>query len=147
MVSHRDIAQSFAQGQTKATGSRMFIEDDTVFSYGRHYEICKRVNGMYLFNGNGYSVSTAKHKSYVRSAIGWDNCIVLDDKLELRYIPKQRRRNQKILDELTTKQNKRHSKVRQFEIDELTTQQQIINNWLDTEEGKSFIDEAIAEEI
>lgn len=70
MVSHSEIAQEFANGSEKANGSRMFIEGDTVYSYGHHFSIAKRYrDGFYLFNTNEYSSSTATHKHYVLGAI------------------------------------------------------------------------------
>lgn len=70
MVNHSEIAQKFAKGSEKATGSRMFIEGDTIFSYGYHFPIAKRyLDGFFLVNTDNYSSSTAKHKQYVFCAI------------------------------------------------------------------------------
>ena len=69
MVSHSDIAYNFSIGTKKDKGSRMFIEDDTIYSYGYHFKIAQRMpirdNIDYLFNTEEYSVSTAKHKRLV----------------------------------------------------------------------------------
>ena len=73
MTSHRNLAKAFAEGQTKGKGSRMFIDGDTIYSYGHHFPIARRITHndklMFLFNSNGYSSSTATHKSYVKSAL------------------------------------------------------------------------------
>ncbi len=68
LVSHSDLAIQFAQGKTKGKGNSMFIDEDTIYSYGYHFPIAKRWNkdGVdYLFNSHGYSSSTSCHKSYV----------------------------------------------------------------------------------
>ena len=78
---HSSLAEQFASGATKGQASNMFIEDDTIYSYGKHFPIAKRLShNEYLINSNSYSVSTAKHMSRVSSAlrnkITWDcpNC-------------------------------------------------------------------------
>ena len=70
MVSHEDVAEAFVNGR-KATGSRMFCEKNykdewVVYSYGTHFPIAVDKGSYYLFNSEGYSNSTAKHKSIVR---------------------------------------------------------------------------------
>ncbi len=68
LVSNSDLARNFAQGKTKGKSNSMFIDEDTIYSYGYHFPIAKRWNkdGIdYLFNSHGYSVTTACHKSYV----------------------------------------------------------------------------------
>lgn len=69
-MQHREIAEGFSRGWHKGNGSRIFIDGDTIYSYGHHFPIAKRLsNGGYLFNSNGYSSSTSTHKSYVRRAL------------------------------------------------------------------------------
>lgn len=66
MVSHEQVAQAFAEGETKLKGSRMFIDGNAVYSYGYHFPIALRLNGgIYLFNKDGYSQSTSRHKNKV----------------------------------------------------------------------------------
>jgi len=67
---HSEVAKRFAYGHTNGKGSRMFIEGDTIYSHGHHFPIAKRFKGGYLFNTNGYSNSTSKHKSYVLRVLG-----------------------------------------------------------------------------
>jgi len=90
MVSNYDIAKMFAAGRTKGRTKNVFIEGDTIYSYGHHFPIAKReprLNG-FLFNPLGYSSSTAKHKSNVRSALsGMD--IVEVKNADLRYAREQ----------------------------------------------------------
>jgi hypothetical protein len=56
----------------------LYFERDTIYSYGNHFPIAKRVrNGKgdvaYLFNPNGYSNTIARHKSHVSHVI-WGSC-------------------------------------------------------------------------
>ena len=70
---NRDLAVRFANGATEGKGSNMFIAGDTIYSYGYHFEIAKRIerNGAtaYLFNSERYGSTTSQHQSYVRNAI------------------------------------------------------------------------------
>jgi hypothetical protein len=69
-MSHGDVADAFSRGDRDAKGANMFISGDTIYSYGYHFAIAKRIGcNEYLFNSDGYSVSTTQHKSLVRSAL------------------------------------------------------------------------------
>lgn len=79
-ISHRDLAEQFARGATKGNGSRMFITDDTIFSYGYHFPIARRIGlNRYLFNSNSYSPSTENHKRHVRMALSFATLIHVKD--------------------------------------------------------------------
>jgi len=80
-MSHSDVAQAFAEGKTKGKGSRMFIEDDKIFSHGHHFVLSKRYfkHGVdYLFNTPYGSVSTSSHMGYVRRAIEGSTVLVVE---------------------------------------------------------------------
>ena len=75
-MTNSQVAQRFANGETLTSrgntieGSNMFIDGQTVFSYGYHFPIARLVGAHYaIFNSNGYSNSTAKHKNHVLSAL------------------------------------------------------------------------------
>jgi len=69
MTSHDKVARAFVAGE-KATGSRMFTDGETVYSYGRHWHIATWVaDGTILLNIDKKSSSTSKHEGYVRNAI------------------------------------------------------------------------------
>lgn len=68
-ISHKDLAYKFAHGATKGNGSNMFIDGDTIYSYGHHFPIAKRFRDGYLFNPGTYSVSTSAHQGCVFRAI------------------------------------------------------------------------------
>ena len=67
--SNYDVAHRFATGLgDHCTGSHMFFEGDTIYSYGYHFPMAIKWNGKLLFNDDRYSVTTAKHQGYVWSA-------------------------------------------------------------------------------
>ena len=77
---HDEVAKRFANGATKGKGCNVFIDGDTIYSYGYHFPIARRVREgggegyegrvvAYLFNSDSYSSSTSKHQSYVRGAL------------------------------------------------------------------------------
>jgi hypothetical protein len=66
---NRSIADDFASGATKGKGSNMFIDGDTIYSYGRHFPIATRIDGQFYLTTHTYSVSTARHISEVRNAL------------------------------------------------------------------------------
>ena len=82
-MNNNKIAETFAKGKTSGRGSNMFISGDTIYSYGHHFPIAIRttpelqraIGKKYIFNMNGYSNSTAKHKNHVACALGYSNYI------------------------------------------------------------------------
>lgn len=74
MANHRQVAHAWAHQTGKARkGFNMFYEGRTIYSYGYHFPIATLVEDatgrtVVLRNSAGYSVSTAKHKSYVWAA-------------------------------------------------------------------------------
>lgn len=84
MANHQQIAHRWAQMDSKldVSGYGMQAHGLTVYSWGRHFPIAEWVETSpgksdqtavpamcVLFNANGWSSSTAKHKSIVRNAI------------------------------------------------------------------------------
>lgn len=73
--SNSQLAHAWAnQLQSEGRASNMFFKDETIYSWGNHYEIAKFVtapNGQKVcfVNANGYSNSTAKHTQHVWNAI------------------------------------------------------------------------------
>jgi hypothetical protein len=75
-MNNSQVGQKFADGAIKGHSSNMYIEGDTVYSYGYHFPIAVRLaNGQYLFNCDTYSNSTARHKNHVLSVIDDDKLI------------------------------------------------------------------------
>lgn len=70
-MSNTQIAKAFAKGATKGKGSNLFIDGDTVYSYGYHFKVAVRnEDGSFWFNPEKYSQSTTRHQSLVRQACG-----------------------------------------------------------------------------
>lgn len=79
--SHASLCHVWAQQTVdygKSGDGRMFFEGgpigSTIYSHGRHFAIARYIERKphrhcVLFNSNGYSVSTGKHKSLVRGAL------------------------------------------------------------------------------
>lgn len=75
-MSNRQVAENFANGKNTGHSMNMFIDGNTVFSYGYHFPIAritdtKDENGktIALFTNRGYSNTTAKHKNLVSVAL------------------------------------------------------------------------------
>lgn len=78
-MNHKTVAQKFAQGAIKANGHNMYVAQPsyhlTIYSYGYHFPIAVRTgieldgHEIVLFNSDGYSNSTSKHKSHVYHAL------------------------------------------------------------------------------
>lgn len=69
-MKNHELANEFSNGATKGDGSHLFIDGDAIYSYGYHFPIAYRLkDGNYLFNKDGYSISTSRHKNYVKNAI------------------------------------------------------------------------------
>lgn len=71
-MNNRDLAKKFAEGGTSGRGSHMFINRDTIYSYGYHFPIAKRMPWGFYFNSREYSNTTSKHKAHVRWALAGD---------------------------------------------------------------------------
>ena len=63
------LRQGQDYGYTRS--NRMFFEEDTIYSYGRHFAIAKidKEHGVVLFTARNYSVTTSKHIWLVRAAL------------------------------------------------------------------------------
>lgn len=72
---HDVVAHNWAHQTGRAQrGFNMFYDGDTIYSYGRHFPIARLTTDasgrrVVLFTTEGYSVSTAKHKSIVWRAV------------------------------------------------------------------------------
>lgn len=62
------------ESQESANGSNFYFEGQSIYSYGRHFEVGrivrnKRGEKAYLINDRYYSSTTSRHQYYVREAI------------------------------------------------------------------------------
>lgn len=70
-ANHREVCHIWAQQkQSEGRASRIFFDGPVIFSYGRHFPMARFVDHhTVLMTTRGYSVSTAKHMSYVRQSL------------------------------------------------------------------------------
>jgi len=70
IMTNHELAKRFAKGATSGVGSNMFIDGDTIYSYGRHFPIAKRLSPTeYLYNPLFYSMTTRRHQGRVITAL------------------------------------------------------------------------------
>lgn len=75
-MKHSQVAHVWYSGNKRSGGrGNLFFRGDTIYSYGSHFPIARKVNGVLLFTTRTYSVSTQRHISYVRRAIPSDTTI------------------------------------------------------------------------
>jgi hypothetical protein len=103
-IKNSELAEMFAKGgEGKLNGSHMFIEGDTIYSYGYHFPIAKRFDaGRFIFTTSGYSVSTSIHKGHVRRALNGKELIFLP-KCDVNQSIEQKGRNEKEIAEIKDK--------------------------------------------
>lgn len=56
------------QSNARNSNSSFYFENETIYSYGRHFPIARHINGKVLFTTRSYSNTTAKHISTARAA-------------------------------------------------------------------------------
>lgn len=69
-MNNRQLAQEFSNGATTGKGSNMFIDGNTIYSYGYHYPIARHLQGgITLINASKYSSTTLRQLSHVKNAL------------------------------------------------------------------------------
>ena len=67
MKSQAKLIDEFENGAKRGTASSMFIESDTLYSYGHHFPLAirfEKTDGyQFVVNGDRYSVSTSAHQN------------------------------------------------------------------------------------
>ncbi len=126
MVTNYEVARAFSNGETKPHTKYMFIDDDTIYSYGYHFPMARKIkDGVYLINSNSYSSSTSKHMGHVKTSLMWSKQIYLKG-CDLKNIELQILSNNEqidILNDLLTRVRVAHMKQRYTsEIKELKQQ-------------------------
>jgi len=77
-MNNEQLSEAFARGERTGTANNMFIDGDTIYSYGRHFPIARHHKGVVLFNPDGYSNTTAKHKFKVSYAVSGRTIVYLE---------------------------------------------------------------------
>src|SRR5436190_10333014 len=74
-MNKKDVIRDFISQKARRNGcvegrtDHLFYEGRTLYSYGHHFPLAVRLaEGLYLKNGDKYSVTTAKHQSAVQQA-------------------------------------------------------------------------------
>lgn len=76
-LTNKQVAERFAKLYNDGKSGTMFIELGVVYSYGYHFPIAKRISNTEVeFTTDGYSVTTAKHKSLVLKALKENDWII-----------------------------------------------------------------------
>lgn len=65
-MSQSQLLDKFESGATRGSASHMFIDGDTLYSYGSHFPLLIRRDFGYLLNADKYSVTTSSHQSLCR---------------------------------------------------------------------------------
>lgn len=78
--SHSALAEAWAKNELAPEGhefrsSNMLATHESIYSYGWHFCIARKYEGLFLFTERNYSNSTAKHKSKVLHAIGYGEAL------------------------------------------------------------------------
>jgi len=79
-----EIAEVYASGGTEGSAreGRIFIEGDTIYSYGHHFPIAKRINPTtFEFNTRKYSLTTSKQQGVVRRALSSRGFTIIEKEL------------------------------------------------------------------
>ena len=63
-IASRTLVEKFTKGATEGKAARIFIEDNCMYSYGRHFELMRRMDWGFLLNADKYSSSTSRHQGY-----------------------------------------------------------------------------------
>jgi hypothetical protein len=75
MTSNEEVARRFSERDfpkhgKELNGSHFFIRDEVLYSYGEHFPVAMWLTPYeVLFNDDGYSVTTRKHKSVTKYAL------------------------------------------------------------------------------
>jgi hypothetical protein len=69
-MSRKDVAADFAaQKKAKGKASALYFEGPIAYSYGPHFPIAIIRGTRAFVNSDGYSPTTARHKSLIRCAL------------------------------------------------------------------------------
>jgi len=122
MIPNYKLAELFSKGEQSGLGSNMFIEDNTIYSYGHHFKIAQRLNPdqeiatgyRYVYNFEYYSASTARHQKQVRDNLNRYIEIPGCD-IEEAFLRKYAQQLASELEEIKTKQSKLKTKGVRFQ--------------------------------
>jgi len=97
---NKEVAEMFARGATEGSSGHMFIDENTIYSYGRHFPIAKRYGNVFIFTTSSHSTTTSNHKGRVKEAIGIFRKILYLPDCDTRKSIEQKRLNEKEIERL-----------------------------------------------
>lgn len=69
-MKNTDIARIYATSNRNASVKHLFIEGDSIYSYGYHFKIAEKIGSkIALFTDREYSQTTSCHKNRVKEAL------------------------------------------------------------------------------
>lgn len=73
-MTNLELAKKFVNGATSGQNGKrtMFIEGDTLYSYGHHYALAQREGGEIYINDRKYSPTTTRQASTVMKASNYN---------------------------------------------------------------------------
>lgn len=78
-----EVVDWFSRGEKSGHSDNIFIEGDVIYDYGYHFPMAIRMPGKKAyFNTDGYSVTTAKHKSSLQSALIGEGYTIISSNTE-----------------------------------------------------------------
>jgi len=107
-MKNSEVAEIFATSEKNAQVGHLFIEDKSIYSYGRHFKVAEKLDDRTaLFNSCGYSRTTARHKSYVLRALKSNGYKVIDiAECNIDNLSKEIRHNETKINELNQKKTR-----------------------------------------
>lgn len=102
MATHNEVAHAWANKTGKhKRGFAMLYDGDVIYSWGKHFAIARHVtlddcSHAVLFTTEGYSVSTAKHKTIVRRAVNGHRVFYVADVLADSHDAHMRNYNERL---------------------------------------------------
>ena len=78
-MSHKTLAEKFAQGATKGKAGNTFVDGKNLYSYGYHFIIATRIAPKeFAVTTRKFSYSTSRQVSIVRRALVASGAVVTD---------------------------------------------------------------------
>lgn len=69
-MTNKQVAERFAAIYSTGKSNNMFIDGLTIYSYGYHFPIAKRISSNeFFFTNASYSQATSRHKNLVMNAL------------------------------------------------------------------------------
>ena len=90
-MTNKEIAKRFAEGARtgKNANGSLFIEGDTIYSYGYHFPLARRDEKTMtaIRNARKYSVTTSKHSGLIGANLAYAGYTVTDEVIDGKGAP------------------------------------------------------------